>query len=272
MSTSTLSERSVEKSTGKVITIHSNRGGVGKTLVAVNLAMAYAKRGRNVCLIDLDFRAPSLSSVIQVDPNFWVNDFLDDHGKIWDALVDVSSKYGVKGKLFVGLADSSLEAIRNMAYKDKQWEMNAFRKLVSLKSELSSRNIEYIFLDTSPGMLYSSVNAIACSDMVVVVTTAEPSEAEATKRAIAELYKAFEKPTFVFMNKVMPIVQWKESEKKTISEKFSARFNAPVVAVVPCYCDVLNSSRTTIYTLEMPEHPFSKTIYDVADKLSMMKA
>lgn len=255
----------------KVISIHSNRGGVGKTLIAVNLTVAYAKLGRNVCLIDLDFRAPSLSSIFQVDPTLWVNDFLEDRAKIWDTLVDMTPKYGVDGKLLVGLADPSLEAVRNMAYKDKQWETKAFRKLTSLKSELASKDIEYIFFDTSPGILYSSVNAVACSDLVVVVATAEPSEAEGTKQAITELYKAFEKPTFVLMNKVMPTVQWKELEKKAFLEKFSPVFNAPIVAVIPCYCNLLNSGRTTIYTLEMPEHPFSKAIYDVAYKLSVMK-
>jgi len=255
----------------KVITVHSNRGGVGKTLVAINLAMAYAKKGRSACLIDLDFRAPSLSSTFQVDQGFWMNNFLEDRVKIWEILVDVTPKQVINGKLFVGLADPSLEAIRSMAYKDKQWETKAFRKLASLKSELASRSIEYIIFDTSPGMLYSSVNAVACSDTVVVVTTAEPSEVESTKTAIAELYKAFDKPTFVFMNKVMPMAQWEESEEKTILEKFSTVFKAQVVAAVPCYCDVLNSNRKTIYTLAMPEHPFSKTIYDVTTILSTVK-
>ena len=49
----------------KIITLHSNRGGVGKTFIAINLAMAYAKLGKKVCLIDFDFRAPRLSAIFQ---------------------------------------------------------------------------------------------------------------------------------------------------------------------------------------------------------------
>ena len=255
----------------KVIAIHSNRGGVGKTLLSVNLAMAYAKRGRKVCLIDLDFRAPSLYATFQPSPKFWMNDFFDDRVKIWDALVDVTPKYGVEGRLLVGFANPSLDAIRNMASKDRGWEMKALRKLTSLRGELAGRDIEYVIFDTSPGMLYSSVNAVACSDVVVVVATADASEAEGTRRAIKELYGAFEKPTYVFLNKVIPIYQWKDEERKTISERFTPIFDVPIMTVVPCYCDLLNSSRTTIYTLEMPEHPFSKAIYDTADKLSETK-
>ena len=135
----------------KVIAIHSNRGGVGKTLIAVNLAMAYAKLGGKVCLIDLDFRAPSLSRTLEENPSFWTNDFFDDRVKIWDALVDVTRKYGVDGRLLVGLADPSLDSIRNMTYKDRRWEMKALRKLVSLRSELADKGIEYVIFDTSPG-------------------------------------------------------------------------------------------------------------------------
>ncbi|MFH0897330.1 MAG: MinD/ParA family protein [Candidatus Bathyarchaeota archaeon] len=255
----------------RVIAIHSNRGGVGKTLVAVNLAMAYAKRGRKVCLIDLDFRAPSLYATFQPSPKFWMNDFFDDRVKIWDALVDVTSKYGVEGKLLIGFANPSLDAIRSMASKDRGWEMKALRKLTSLRDEIANRDIEYMIFDTSPGMLYSSINAVACSDVVLVVATADASETEGIRRAINELYGAFEKQTYVFLNKVTPIYQWKDEERKTISDRFAPIFDVPIMTIVPCYCDLLNSSRTTIYTLKIPEHPFSKAIYDTADKLSAIK-
>lgn len=271
MFTST-SNRKVGKSMTKVIALHSNRGGVGKTLIATNLAMAYANLGRRVCLIDLDFRAPSLSSILQLQhPNLWINDFLDERGKIWDALVDITPKYGIDGRLLVGVADPSLEAIRKMTLKDRRWEMATLRKLMSIKKELARKNIEYVIFDTSPGILYSSVNAVACSDAVVVVTTADIIDASETQRGITELYKAFEKPTYVFMNKAMPMFQWSDAERNAILEKFTPIFNAPIMTIVPCYCDLLNSNRTTIYTIEMPEHPFSKAVYETANKLSEIK-
>lgn len=44
---------------GKTIAIHSSRGGTGKSVIATNLAIILARRGLNVALLDLDFRAPS---------------------------------------------------------------------------------------------------------------------------------------------------------------------------------------------------------------------
>ena len=48
---------------GRVISIHSSRGGTGKTVIATNLAAIYANKGLNVALLDLDFRAPTLAAV-----------------------------------------------------------------------------------------------------------------------------------------------------------------------------------------------------------------
>ena len=45
---------------GKIVAIHSYKGGTGKTSLSVNLAATYARKGYKVCLMDLDFRAPSL--------------------------------------------------------------------------------------------------------------------------------------------------------------------------------------------------------------------
>ena len=47
---------------GKIIAFHSYKGGTGKTLLSINLAATYAKNGKDVCLLDLDFRAPSLQA------------------------------------------------------------------------------------------------------------------------------------------------------------------------------------------------------------------
>lgn len=255
-----------------IIAIHSNRGGVGKTLFTINLAMVYAILGRNVCLIDLDFRAPAISDILQLQcPNLWMNDFLDGHGKIGDALIDVTSKFKTDGKLLVGLADPSLDSVRNMAWKDKRWEMKALQRLTSIKRELAEKGVDYVIFDTSPGILYSSVNAVVSSDVVVILTAANDLDVKETQRVITELYQPFEKPTYILINKVMPMFQWRDTERNVILKKFTSIFSAPIIAVIPCYCDLLNSSRMTIYTREMPEHPFSKAIYDIANKLSSTK-
>ena len=64
---------------GKIIAVHSYKGGTGKTLLSVNLAVTLAKQGKKVCLFDLDFRAPSLFAVLKLEnPECWFNDYLNN--------------------------------------------------------------------------------------------------------------------------------------------------------------------------------------------------
>lgn len=249
---------------GKIVTIHSSRGGVGKTLIAVNLAAAYASKGRNVFLVDLDFRAPSLFAIFRSErPGFWINDFLNERCSLEDSMTDITHKYGTGGKFLVGFADPSLDSIRDMTNKDRRWEMETLRKLLSMKK---LENVDYVIFDTSPGVLYSSVNAVACSDSVIVVTTTDALDLGSTDKMVRELYRAFGKKTYVFLNKVLPEHLWEELDKNGLA-KFSAELPAPVLMSAPCYCDMLNAGRADIYALKRPEHPFSKKIYEVAEKI-----
>lgn len=102
----------------------------------VNLAIIFAKMGKRVCLLDLDLRAPSLHSTFKNGKKHWVNDFLNKACTIDNVLTDCSTEAMGKGKLLVGLANPSTETIREMAAKDRKWEMEALGRLLSLKMSL----------------------------------------------------------------------------------------------------------------------------------------
>src|SRR5512138_3360942 len=108
------------------LSIHSSRGGTGKTLLATNLAAIFARRGLNVALLDVDFRAPRLmgvfSKAIKLPVECWLNDYLDGRCLAQNSVVDVSKSYGLEGKLFVGLANPNVDVIRSMLDKSRAWE------------------------------------------------------------------------------------------------------------------------------------------------------
>jgi MinD-like ATPase involved in chromosome partitioning or flagellar assembly len=192
-----------------VLSIHSSRGGTGKTVIATNLAAIYAIKGLNVALLDLDFRAPSLADVfskgIREPIKHWLNDFLDGRCKAEQTLTDVSEAYGLKGKLLLGLANPEIDAIRNTMEKSRAWEVTAVKRLFSLRSTLfENMDIDCCIFDTSPGVQYTSINAVVSSDVSVVVATLDSLELKGLGKMLAELYDAFGKKTVVLINKVFP--------------------------------------------------------------------
>ena len=254
---------------GKIIAIHSYKGGTGKTLLSVNLAATYARKGKNVCLLDLDFRAPSLHAVFKTsNPEYWLNDYLNGVCEIDKVLTDITEEHGTSGKFFVGLANPATEAIREMSAKDRKWEMRALGRLLSLKTSLlNDMHFDYVIFDTSPGLQYSSINAIVSADVALVVTSLDTSDIKGTQRMTRELYDLFEKKTGILMNKVLAEILSSKKEKEKFYKHFNNVHTLPILDVIPCFCDVLRAGGAYIFSEEKTEHPFTKSLEKIAAKI-----
>lgn len=254
----------------KILAVHSYKGGTGKTFLSINLAATFAKQGKKVCLFDLDFRAPSLSTLLEVENvDRWLNDYLNGICEIEKVLVDVSSKIGNSGKLFVGLANPATEAIRDMTAKDRKWEMRALGRLLALRTSLlSSEDFDYLILDTSPGLQYSSINAIVTADLVLVATTFDRSDVDGTSRMLRELYDLFEKKTEVVLNKVLD--DSLKGNRDHVQARLKDIYQVPLLGIIPCFCDVLKSNGGVIFAQERPNHPFTRMLEEMTIKVDSL--
>lgn len=251
----------------KIIAVHSYKGGTGKTSLSVNLAASLAKMGKKVCLFDLDFRAPSLFAILKVqDVEHYFNDYLNDTCEIDQAMIDLSDRLTGNGKLYASIANPATEAIRDISSKDRKWEMRALGRLLSLREILlRDQKFDYLVFDTSPGLQYSSINAIVAADFVIVATTADRSDVDGTKRMLAELYNLFEKKTGLVLNKVLDPSA--TSRKAEIAAKIKNDYQVPLLGIMPCFCEVLRGEGNFIFVQDKTDHPFTKIIAEMAKKI-----
>ena len=258
---------------GKIVAVHSYKGGTGKTLLSVNLAATLVKQGKKMCLLDLDFRAPSLATIFKVQKaDYWLNDYLNGICEIDKVLINLSERSNGGGELFVGLANPATEAIRDMSAKDRKWEMRALGRLLALRNSLlNDKGFDYLVLDTSPGLQYSSINAIVSADLVIVATTFDRSDVEGTKRMLRELYDLFEKKTEVVVNKVLYDASLK-SGKDELQTRIEEIHQVPVLGIIPCFCDVSKAEGAFIFAQEKPDHPFTKILDEIGKNLENIKA
>lgn len=257
---------------GKVITIHSYRGGTGKTSVATNIAACLSQSGKTTCLVDFDFRAPSLSTMFRYEPEYWVNDYLEGRCEIDSVLVDFRDKFGLKSKLLLGFANPDVNVVREMLEKGKKWHLTAYQRIIKAKQDLLGNGVEYLLFDTSPGVMYSAVNAIMASDDVILVSTTYQSDLEGITNLIKGVYELLERNASILVNRVAPeIVTTGEGGRvrKWLEEKYTLN----VIGLIPCYCEVLNFSGrifeqpSSVFIFEQPAHPFAKAIAEIAQKL-----
>lgn len=263
--------------TGKAIAIHSCRGGTGKSVIATNLAVILARRGLNMALLDLDFHAPSLATIFSKDDKglvkWWLNDFLNGKCATEQVVIDVSGKYSLEGRLLIGLANPSIEAIRGMTDKSSSWEVAAVKRIFSLLSSLfKEMNIDCCIVDTSPGVQYSSINAVVSSDVSVVITTLDSLDLKGTKNMLLDLYDPLERKTVVLVNKYAPETRlFKEERLENIVSRVETDLKHPVIGIIPCFCDVLQQERAAIMAVKDPAHQFVRSLEEVADKLRKME-
>ncbi len=248
----------------KTITVHSFKGGTGKSFIATNLAVLYALKGLNTCLIDMDFRAPSLHVAFQPEEvKWWFNDYLNGRCKPENVLIDISNKVGAKAKLCAAFANPSPSAIKEMMAKSTSWEREALGRLLDFIRWAEKGGFERCIIDTSPGYLYSSVNALVASDVAMMVITTDDSDIEGARQMLNELYRLLERKVAVVLNKVVSIEQSMEEVMVSVKERLSE----DVLGIIRCSCDAVAQPRRLIYVVEKPDHLISKDLKKLVEKL-----
>ena len=122
---------------------------------------------------------------------------------------------------------------------------------------------DLILMDTTPGIQYSSVNAVVGSDLSMIVSTMDILDLEGSQRMYRDLYQPFEKKALIVINKAMPHDVFGES-KNVLIEEVRTRFSQPPLAIIPCFCDILLAQRASLFIRDKPEHPFTWTLNEIA--------
>ena len=143
------------------IAIASGKGGVGKTCIAVNLAIMYAQLGHRVCLFDADFGLANSHILMGINAQKTLHDALI--GDLTIEEIIETSPVGVK--LLAG--GSGLVDMMNI---DSNARYQLIRSVDSLKDK-----IDILITDTPAGASDSALAFVAASQRVLVVVVAEPT-------------------------------------------------------------------------------------------------
>ena len=262
----------------KTIAFHSYKGGTGKTTLITNLSALYAKNGYNVCLLDFDLYAPSLIAYFRKKPSTFLNDLLNGSARISDVLFDLSEEVSTKGKFYVGFSSPRKEDVNEIECKhDTKWQLQALKRFVAGKQELFEKyKLDYLFLDTSPGIRYWSINALASSDLIFMLLKDSNMDIEGTRKMVNDIYDSLARlgsKYYTVLNKVSgPFTGDVASPDETTRVAELERIiDTQVVASIPCFCDIQFNRQEYLFSINHPEHGFSKCVnklYETIKSLS----
>ena len=144
----------------RVVAVSSGKGGVGKTTVVVNLALALAQAGQRVALIDADLGTANVDVMLKIDPLFNLSHVISGDKDLQEIMVE--GPYG----LHVVPGGSGLQELANL----NEWQ---FGRLLTSLAELEKSH-DLLLIDTGAGLSKNVTNFFLAADEVVVVTNPEP--------------------------------------------------------------------------------------------------
>lgn len=249
----------------KIISLHSFRGGTGKSNLTANLAVTAASGGRRVGIIDTDIQSPGVHVLFGLNEGtiaHSLNDYLWGRCNIEDTACDVGAgKVDLHldgGRLF--LIPSSLNAGDIARVLREGYDPGRLND--GIRQLMSRLNLDVLFIDTHPGVNEETLLSIAISDALVIILRPDQQDYQGTAVTV-DLARRLEVPDLVLVvNKVLPIF-----ETGAVRDQAEKTFGAPVAGVLPLCDEMVQLASGGIFCRHYPDHPFTKGVQQIARRL-----
>lgn len=233
---------------GKVITVFSTKGGVGKSLVATNLGVALSDAGHRVCLVDLDVNSGDVAIMLQLNPTRTINDLVAFGGQI-DAESLATILTTASDRLSLMAAPVRLDSPDHAAATD-----------VGLMIETLKAMFDFIVVDTSGVFDDHALTALDRTDAIVLVGTLDIPALKALKLATGTLdLLNFGRDTWKF------VLNRADGKVGLTVGEFESTLGLKADATLVSSREVLAAvNRGEALVRAYPGHPNSKAIVDFA--------
>jgi pilus assembly protein CpaE len=237
------------KQMGRIVTVFSPKGGVGKTTSSVNLALALADKGsRKVCLVDLDLAFGDVAITMQLFPTHSIEQAVGSEDSVDLAMIE-------------GLLtrhEDSLNVLAAPAHPDVRERVTPL--LISRILRALRDGFDYVVVDTSPSFDDATLTALDETDECVVVATLDVPTLKNVKVALEtmDMLSIARGHRHLFLNRA-------DDEVGIGIDKVENILGMPVTAHVRSAMDVVAATNagTPIVTAQ-PNHPASQAYNQLA--------
>jgi len=144
----------------RIIAVTSGKGGVGKTNLSINIAIAYSRLGKKVLVLDADLGLANVNVVMGVIPKHNLYHVIRKQKEMKDIIVD--TPYGIQ----IVAGASGFSRIANLSEDERRHFVNEFTTL---------SGADVIIIDTSAGVGSNVLAFVGAADDAVIITTPEPT-------------------------------------------------------------------------------------------------
>jgi len=244
----------------EIISVHSFRGGTGKSNTVANLSVILAARGLRIGVVDTDMQSPGIHVLFALDEaatKYSLNDYLWGKCEIRQAAYDLTPKLekGNGGRIFLIPSSIKMGEIARVLREgyDVGLLNDGFHRLIK---DLS---LDVLLIDTHPGLNEETLLSIAISDALVIILRPDQQDYQGIGVTV-EVARKLDVPRMVMIVNKTPQVFDPDEVKRRVEQAYGCQ----VVAVLPHSDEMMALASGGIFVLRYPDHPIAVALKRVA--------
>ena len=247
----------------KIISIHSYRGGTGKSNTTANLATILAMKGLRVGVVDTDIQSPGIHAIFSLEEaqmDHSLNDYLWGLCDISEAAYDVTGNLDaeISGKIF--LIPSSLKAGEIARVLREGYDVGLLD--AGFQDLINDLELDALLIDTHPGLNEETLLSIAISDKVVLILRPDTQDYMGTSVTVEVARKLDVAELLLIVNKIPSVFPLEE-----VKAQVESTYNCEVAALLPHSDEMMVLGSSDVFVIKFPEHPVSDALRGLADRL-----
>ena len=246
----------------KIVSVHSFRGGTGKSNTSANIAAQLALAGKRVAVVDTDVQSPGIHVLFGFDEEMqgkMLNDYLYGGCPIVECAHDVTSKVGATtGKLVLVPASIKAADIAKVLRQGYDVELlnEGFRALVK------GLNLDVLVIDTHPGLNEETLLSITISDTLLLILRPDKQDFQGTAVTV-DIARRLDVPELLLLVNKVP----SQADLAAVAEDVSRAYGAEVAGVLQLTEDMVTNASGGLFSITSPDHPWSRTLASVAARV-----
>ncbi len=246
-----------------IISIHSYRGGTGKSNTTANLAALLAAGGHQVGVVDTDIQSPGIHILFglgEAGVRHSLNDYLWGQCAIKETAHDVTAGLGAgtRGRLF--LIPSSMKAGDIARVLRQGYDVGVLRD--GLHELIDALGLDVLMIDTHPGLNEETLLSIAISDVLVIVLRPDQQDYQGTSVTVEVARKLDVPRLLLIVNKVPALF-----DPADVRARVQQAYGCEVAAVLPHADEMMALASTGLFVLRYPDHPITNALRLVGSAL-----
>ena len=250
----------------KIISIHSFRGGTGKSNTTANLASLLALEGKRVGVVDTDIQSPGIHVIFNLEEDqmgYSLNDYLWGRCNIEQTAHDVSDQLGpdAPGKVFLipaSIKTGEIVRILREGY-DPGLLNDGFQDL------LQKLNLDALLIDTHPGLNEETLLSIAISDDLIFFLRPDRQDFQGTIVTVDVARRLDIQNMVLLVNKVP-----ESYSRDNVRAEVEQTYNCNVAAVIPHSDDLMALASSDIFAVRFPDHEVTQLYRQTLAALGML--